>query len=298
MILLKIMNVVCVPAYNEEKNIEQTINKIKQFADKIIICDDGSTDKTFSISKTLGVDVIRHEKNLGKGAALRSLFEYTKSIDADVIVTIDADGQFLPSEIPKLIYPILNDGYDLVIGYRFDENDEMPRYRKFGNKMLDHVTNLASDLPFRDTQSGFRAYSMKAISSINFEINGFGADAEILVSASKVNLKITERKITVLYNTGNKTSTKNPMSHFIEVVTSLIEIIALKRPLALLGLPGIVLLIIGLIFTVIVIGTFNDTRYFSIPFTLLSFGCIFTGLMLLLMSILLFAVGKSQRTKN
>jgi len=290
------MNVVCIPAYNEEKNIEQTINKTKQFADKIIVCDDGSTDKTLSISKTLGVDVIHHEKNLGKGAALRSLFEYVKTINADVIVTIDADGQFVPSEIPKLISPILNDGYDVVIGYRFEDNDEMPSYRKFGNKVLDHVANLASESPFSDTQSGFRAYSMKAISSINFEINGFGADAEILVSASKANLKITERKITVLYNTGKKTSTKNPMSHFIEVITSLIELVALKRPLSLLGLPGIILLIIGIILATIAVGYFNETRYFSIPLTLLSFGTVITGLMLLLMSILLFAVSKTQRS--
>lgn len=287
------MNVVCIPAYNEEANIEQTINKIKQFADKIIVCDDGSIDNTLSISKSLGVDVIHHEKNLGKGAALRSLFEYAKPINPDVIVTIDADGQFLPSEIPKLISPILNDDYDIVIGYRFEENEEMPSYRKFGNKLLDHVTNLAAELPFRDTQSGFRAYSMKALSLIEFKIDGFGADAEILVSASKTNLKITERKITVLYNTGNKTSTKNPMSHFTEVVVSLVELVALKRPLTILGLPGIILLILGLFFATFVVGIFNDTRYFSIPYTLLSFGTIITGLLMLMMSILLFAVGKT-----
>jgi glycosyltransferase involved in cell wall biosynthesis len=292
------MIVVCIPAYNEEKNIKKTIEKTKEFADKIILCDDGSTDNTFTISNNLGIDIIRHEKNLGKGAALRSLFNRVKTIEADVVVTIDADGQFLPSEIPKLISPILENNYDLVIGYRFEDNDEMPRYRKIGNKMLDRVTNLAADLPFRDTQSGFRAYSMNAISVVNFDINGFGADAEILVSASKANLKITEIKITVLYNTGSKTSTKNPMSHFVGVVISLIELIALKRPLSLLGIPGTILLIMGIILATVVVGTFNETRYFSIPFTLLSFGTVITGLMFLLMSVLLFAVSKNQRMQN
>jgi glycosyltransferase involved in cell wall biosynthesis len=292
------MIVACIPAYNEEKNIENTVYKVKQFVDRIIVCDDGSTDKTFEISNRLGIDVIRHKKNLGKGAALHSLFKHVKKFEPDVIVTIDADGQFLPSEIPKLTNPILNDGYDIVIGYRFEENDEMPRYRKFGNKMLDRVTNLAADLPFRDTQSGFRSYSMKALTCIDFNIDGFGADAEILVSASQADLKITERKITVLYNTGFKTSTKNPIPHFIEVVTSLIELIALKRPLSLLGIPGIFLLFIGILFAMTVVGVFNETRYFSIPFTLLSFGTVIAGLMLLLMSILLFAVSKNQRTQN
>ena len=100
------------------------------------------------------------------------------------------------------------------------------------------MTNLASDLPFRDTQSGFRAYSRKTIEQIQFSTEGFGVDSEILIDASRKKLRILEEKVTVLYDTGGKTSTKNPVAHSGEVISSLIEHIALKHPLKFLGIPG------------------------------------------------------------
>ena len=105
----------------------------------------------------------------------------------------------------------------------------MPRYRKIGNKILDELSNLASELPFRDTQSGYRVYSKKAIQQINFKNNGFAADSEILIDASKKDLEISEQKVTVIYNTGNKTSTKNPISHAGEVATSLFASFKITR---------------------------------------------------------------------
>ncbi len=102
---------------------------------------------------------------------------------------MDGDGQFKPDEISKLYNPIFKDDCDLVIGYRFDNNDEMPKYRELGNKLLDNMSNLASKLSFRDTQSGFRAYSKKAIEQITFSNDGFGADSEILINAVEKKLK-------------------------------------------------------------------------------------------------------------
>jgi hypothetical protein len=152
---------------------------------------------------------------------------------------------------------------------------------------------LASDLPFRDTQSGFRAYSKKAIELINFTNDGFGADSEILVDASKKGLKISEEKVTVIYNTGTKTSTKNPVSHISEVIASLIEIIAIGHPLKYLGIPGLILLIVGIVYSVVVLSIFNETRYFSIPSTFLALSSLIMGLMLLLMSVVLFSIGRA-----
>ena len=234
--------------------------------------------------------VIRHKKNKGKGGAMKSLFQSALSCDADVLVTIDGDGQFLPDEIPKIMSPIIDEKADVVIGYRFDDKHEMPKYRKMGNKFLDKITNLASELPFRDTQSGFRAYSKKAIEKIKFTTDGFGADAEILVDASRKDLKIVEEKVTVIYNTGEKTSTKDPISHSVGVLSSLVELIAIEHPLKYLGLPGIILLIFGLAYSVVVITIFNDTRYFSIPSTLVALGSLMIGLMLILVSVILFAI--------
>ena len=283
----------CIPTFNEEGVIEKVIEKTLHHVDKVIVCDDGSSDNTAQKAKDAGAHVIKHEKNLGKGAAMKTLFEYVKKNQADIIVTIDGDGQFLPEEIPQLIIPILEKKADIVIGYRFEDNEEMPAYRKFGNKMLDKMTNLATDLPFRDTQSGFRAYTKNAIEQIEFITNGFGADSEILVSASKKGLKISERKVTVLYDTGSKTSTKNPISHTTGVISSLIELIALQKPLRYLGFPGIVLMIIGVIYSGVVIAIFNETRFFSVPSTLVALGSLMVGLILLLTSLVLFVIIRS-----
>lgn len=282
----------CVPVFNEEKVIKKLIHKISKYVDSVLVCNDGSTDNTIKEVESTNAILINHIKNKGKGAALNSLFNYAKNSDFDVIVTIDGDGQFLPHEIPKLIKPILDGKSDIVIGYRFDDTTEMPSYRKIGNKFLDKMTNLASELPFKDTQSGFRAYSKKAIALINFNTNGFGADSEILVNASKKGLTILEEKVTVIYDTGYKTSTKNPLLHTGEVITSLLEFIALKRPLLYVGLPGIIILFIGIAFSFMVLNTFNETRYFSVPLTLFSLGSFIIGVILLLMSVVLFGISK------
>jgi hypothetical protein len=205
---------------------------------------------------------------------------------------MDGDGQFKPEEIPKLCAPIQNDNQDLVIGYRFDNNDEMPKYREIGNKMLDRISNLASKLPIKDTQSGFRAYSKNAIQSITFSNNGFGADSEILINAYDKGLKITEEKVTVLYNTGYKTSTKNPVSHTTGVVASIIEIILIKHPFKFLGIPGFILIISAIFTSIYVLSVFNETRYFSIGFTMLGLGLFVFGLLLILVSCLLYSFNR------
>ncbi|MCV0373502.1 MAG: glycosyltransferase family 2 protein [Nitrosarchaeum sp.] len=292
------MIVVCIPAFNEENKIGNIVKKSLVYSDKVIVCDDGSSDNTIKVAEAAGAIVIKHKKNKGKGASLKTLFNHVLNSDGDIIVTIDGDGQFLPEEIPKIIKPIIEKQADIVIGYRFESSTKIPYYRKFGNKVLDRITNLASELPFRDTQSGFRAYSREAIKQIEFTIEGFGVDSEILVDASRKKFKIVEEKITVIYDTGNKTSTKDPITHSSEVIVSLIEIIALKHPLKFLGIPGIISIILGIVFSIIVITTFNETRYFSIPFTLISIGTLIVGIMLFLMSILLFSISLSLRKRS
>lgn len=289
------LKIVCIPAYNEEKTIDDIVKRSLNFVDKVIVCDDGSQDFTSKRAEQSGAVIIKHEKNKGKGAAFKSLFNYAKKINADIMVTIDGDGQFLPEEINKLMNPIIEKNVDVVIGNRHDSNKEMPAYRQAGNKMLDKITQLASNLPFNDTQSGFRAYSKKAIESINFFTDGFGVDSEIIVDASNKGLKISEEKITVLYNTQGKTSTKDPITHSAGVITSLIELIAINHPLRFLGIPGFILLIIGIIFSIIVLSIFNEDRFFSIPSTLVALGSLVLGIMLLLMSVVLFSIARMSK---
>jgi len=292
------LKLVCIPAFNEEQPITDVIKKSLSYVDKVIVCDDGSSDLTAEKAKIAGAVVIKHEKNMGKGHAMKSLFDYAKNVDADVIVTIDGDGQFLPEQIPGLLKPILENSYDIVIGNRFSDDEEMPSYRKIGNKMLDKITKLAADLPFSDTQSGYRSYSKKAIRSINFSTSGFGVDSEILINAADKGLKITESKVTVLYNTGLKTSTKDPVSHTMSVIASLLESIAIHHPLKYLGIPGMILLLIGLGFTGYSISNFNETGNFSLPSILTAMSSLIIGLILLLMSVVLYSISYNRKYSN
>ena len=289
------LKLACIPAFNEEKPIVDVIKKSLKYVDQVIVCDDGSSDLTAEQAKIAGAVVIKHEKNMGKGHAMKSLFKYAKDIDADVIVTIDGDGQFLPEQIETLLQPILENSYDVVIGNRFSDDKEMPSYRKIGNKMLDRITKLAADLPFSDTQSGFRSYSKKAIQSIDFSTNGFGVDSEILIDAVDKGLKITETDVTVLYDTGLKTSTKDPVTHTMGVVASLLESIAIHHPLKYLGIPGMILLLIGLGFATYSISIFNETGNFSLPSVLIAMSSLIIGLILLLMSVVLYSISSNRK---
>ena len=285
------MIIACIPAFNEGRVIGKLVENTLQYVDDVIVCDDGSTDDTCIEAEKAGAKVIQHKKNLGKGASMRTLFDFAKNENFNVMVTIDGDGQFSPKEIPKLITPIIDEKMDIVIGYRSNKN-EMPSYRKLGNKFLDSMTNLASELPFRDTQSGFRAYSKTAVSAISFKTDGFGADSEILIDASRKKLSITEVGVTVNYNTGEKTSTKDPISHTSEVITSLIESIAIRHPLKYLGIPGLLLIILGISFGVWSIFIFNEVRSFPIPTLVMGVGFTIIGAMLLLMSVVLYGISK------
>ena len=138
--LLKI--VVGIPVFNEEKNIAPILIKLKKNFDKIIVCDDGSTDLTGEISKELGAIVIQHDRNLGYGAGIRSIFLKAREIDADILVTLDGDGQHRVEDIQRVLEPIKNDEADIVIGSRFlEENSEIPKYREIGIKTITSLTN-------------------------------------------------------------------------------------------------------------------------------------------------------------
>ena len=289
---------VCIPAFNEEKVIGNVIKKCLKFADQVVVCDDGSVDDTYEAADKAGAHVIRHHKNIGKGEALRTLFKFATHSKNDIIVTIDGDGQFLPEEIPKLVRDIEEEKSDIVIGYRFDDATDMPNYRRFGNKILDKMANMVTEISVRDTQSGYRAYSKDVLEKLDFNMKGFGADVEILIDAAKKGLRISEQKVTVIYNTGSQTSTKNPITHTGEVMSAILEKIAIKSPLKYLGVPGIITIILGLYFAVDVFLTYNNTGYFSVPFTLIGATCLVLGLILFLMAIMLFSVSKGSKNKS
>ena len=234
------------PAYNEERSIAKMVLNCKKYVDQVIVVDDGCSDTTAEIAQAMGALVIRHEKNCGYGAAIRTCFETARDLGADRMVIIDSDGQHDTAEIPNLLKP-LNGGVDLVIGSRFCNGNgkNIAAYRKLGMKVLDVTTVIAGGLKVTDSQSGFRAYGRKAIDTIRIDADGMSAGSEILLHASDNNLKVEEIGIHCHYNV-ERASTKNPLSHGVHVLMDLLRDMELRRPLLYFTLPGIAIAGIGI----------------------------------------------------
>ncbi len=227
--------VVGIPAFNEEKTIARVVLEAQKHADVVVVCDDGSSDLTSEIAQRLGADVIRHERNLGYGGALKSLFERARELGADVLVTLDADGQHDPQEIPNVLKPIADGEADVVIGSRFVDADgtkEMPLYRRVGARLITKLVNGSSKNGVSDAQSGFRAYNRQALERLSVVEAGMGASVELLLEASKHDLKICEVPSSCKYSNGKvATSTEHPVRHGIGVVMSIIRLVVEERPL-------------------------------------------------------------------
>jgi glycosyltransferase involved in cell wall biosynthesis len=225
--------VVGIPAYNEEKTIARVVLESQKVSDLVLVCNDGSDDLTEEIAESLGAKVIRHNRNVGYGAAIRSLFNSARELGADVLVTLDADGQHNPAEIPEIVKPIIQGTADISIGSRFMDTQkrvDMPLYRKLGIEIITRLVNGSSRTSISDAQSGFRAYNRKAIDSFKIVETGMGASVEILLEAIKNGLTICEVPSTCKYKSnGEATSTKHPIKHGINVVMSLALIAIRKR---------------------------------------------------------------------
>ena len=279
-----------IPAFNEEKNIAGIITKLKKITNSIIVCDDGSDDLTKEIAENLGATVISHTKNLGYGAAIRSLFLKAKEIEPDVFITFDADGQHRIEDINSIMEPISENKADVVIGSRFLEkkSDEMPGYRKFGIKAITSVTNTSINEKLTDSQSGFRAYSKKTLEQITPTEEGMGVSTEILIKCSKMKLKISEIAITVNYK--GDTSTHDPISHGTSVILSTLKFISIHNPLKFYGIPGIIFLGIGLGFIGWTIQIYSTHQQIITNVSLIGIGSVVLGAVLLMTAVILFSI--------
>jgi len=286
-----------IPAYNEEKNIASIIIKLKKITDSIIVCDDGSSDMTSKISKNLGAVVISHKKNMGYGVAINSIFQKSKEMNSDLLVTFDADGQHRVEDIEKVIEPIKNNVADLVIGSRFlDKKSQIPNYRKIGIKVITQVTNASIKKKLTDSQSGFRAYNQRVLSQISPSDMGMGISTEILIKSSSKGLRITEVPITVLYE--GDTSTHNPVSHGTSVLISTIKYTSIEHPLKFYGIPSIIFLIMGSTFTYLAIQFYSEVGRLNTNITLLAGATILIGIVLLISAILLFSLVSVVRDRD
>ncbi|WP_461865230.1 glycosyltransferase family 2 protein [Thermococcus sp.] len=186
---------VIIPAYNEAGRIGNVLSKIPDFVDEVIVVDDGSTDNTYEVAKSYGVNAIRLERNQGKGAAMRAGIEKS---EGDIIVFMDADGQHRPEEIIKLVKPIVNGEADFVIGARrVKAQGKRPLYRRLSNIITTRLLRLKLGTYVYDTQSGFRAIRREFMPEI--ETKRYEVETEMLIKAVRKGARVKEVPVSMIY---------------------------------------------------------------------------------------------------
>jgi glycosyltransferase involved in cell wall biosynthesis len=280
----KLKIVAGMPAYNEGNYIGTMVLNTRQYVDEVIVVNDGSTDNTAEIARLAGAEVVQHPRNRGYGAAIQTIFAEARKKDPDILVILDADAQHDPQEIPNIIKPI-RDGYDFVIGSRRKQSGSIPLYRRFGQRLILRSVSVLSRNRLTDSECGFRAFSRKAIATLDLRENGMAISAETVAEAIRKNLKVTEVPISVRYN--KDSSTLNPVTHGFGVFTRILVMISESKPLFFFGLWGAIVVILGIIASVRVLQLFSESRVLpvgttmvAVLFIVIGMFSIFTGLIL------------------
>jgi len=275
------------PAYNEELVIGSVVLRTRQFVDRVIVVDDGSSDRTAEVAKLAGADVIRLDHNTGKAYALILGLRHARNTGCTVAVMLDADGQHDPSEIQRVAGLVSIGKADLVIGSRFlYKNRGIPPYRQFGQKTLDLFTNIGSKTKITDSQSGFRALSCQALDNLDFRSDGYNVESDMIAHFSAMGLPIMEVPISVNYDVPNKHK-KHPLTHGMGVLTRLINLIAYKRPLLLFGILGASFVIIGLLTGYSAFSEYAATSKFPFAMSMVSALCLIMGMLMVIAGLLL-----------
>ncbi len=192
--------VAVIPCFNEENTIVDIVTRAKQYVDKVIVADDGSTDETSIVAQNKGVFIVRSISRQGFGGNVAMGIGVACSEEADIVVTLDGDGQHNPDEIPQVIEPILKGDADLVIGSRFQGCYNAPRYRKLGIDIITWLYNIGHKQKITDGQSCFRAYRRELLEAVDTKEWGFGFSTEILIKARRQGFRIKEVPVSCIYH--------------------------------------------------------------------------------------------------
>ncbi len=275
------------PAYNEELVIGSVILRTRQYVDRVIVVDDGSSDRTAEVARLAGADVVRLDHNTGKAYALLLGLRRALETGCHVAVMLDADGQHNPNEIQRVAGLVSIGKADLVIGSRFLDNPgKIPSYRQVGQKTLDLFTNFGAKSRVTDSQSGFRALSRQALSNLDFRSDGYNVESDMIAHFSAMGLPIMEVPITVNYDVPHKHK-KNPVTHGVGVLSRLVDLIFYRRPLLMFGLPGIFFVTIGLAAGSHAFSEYYVTSKFPFTMSMVSMLGLIMGMLLIIAGMLL-----------
>lgn len=278
---------VVIPAFNEEKSIGFVIEKIPKNIEGVgeietLVIDDGSTDNTAKIAEEKGAIVFSYSKNKGLGFAFKTGIEKALKLKADLMVNIDADGQFDPQDIPKLIKPILEGKADMVTATRFRDRDsipQMPKFKKWGNKLFTKLINFLTKEHFTDCQCGFRSYSKEAILHLNL-FGRFTYTQEVFIDLLNKGMLIREVPVRVRYYKERKAKITSSLPlYFVKALMIIFRTFRDNKPLVFFGFPGLVIFSAGFVFGLysfiyflITSQTTPVRMYFFIGVALLTFG--------------------------
>ena len=279
-----------IPAYNEERCIGSVILRAREHVDEVIVVDDGSHDATPRVAEAAGAQLIRHKTNRGKGQALTTGFQAARKLRPDVLVILDSDGQHSADEIPLLVDAIREHEADMVVGSRFHDAEQLakiPQGRRMGLRAVTTVTNVLSGVHVSDSQSGFRAFSARALNLLIFRGAGFSVESEMQFLAREHGLNVVEVSISADYEDPAK---RSPVVQGFGVLNGVLRLVGQTRPLLFMGLPGLLLLLLGLSMGLAVVSIYVASQKLAVGYALISVLCMVIGTVSLFSGIILHSV--------
>jgi glycosyltransferase involved in cell wall biosynthesis len=267
---------VAIPAFNEERFIGSVVQGVRLEGFDCLVIDDGSSDRTVEIATAAGASVFSQPANLGKAAAVQRAVELARRRRVDCLVLMDGDWQHDPREIHALLRPIREGAADIVSGSRFLERagDSVPSIRGIGLRALTALTNAASGRPVTDSQTGFHAFSRRALERIRFRSEGFSVEIEVAFLARRFDLRRVEVPITTRYVDPPK---RNVFSQGAAVLDGLIRLVGHYRPLLFFGLPSAILMLTGMALGLAVVQIYASSGTLAGGYALLSVLLIVVG---------------------
>lgn len=189
-----------IPAYNEASRVADVIRSALHYVERVIVVDDGSLDATSDVARQAGAFVVRHPQNSGAGAATMTGLAAARRLGAQIVVTLDADGQHDPQDIPAMLAPVLEDRADFVFANRFGQRNSIPGIRRFFNAIGNLITFLSSGRWVQDSQAGFKVFGPKALRDVHLRLRGFEYCSELVRESVLHRWRIAQVPTKVIYS--------------------------------------------------------------------------------------------------
>lgn len=282
-----------IPAYNEDRYVGSVVLKLRAAGYAVLVVDDGSSDQTVAIARAAGAEVVQHPANLGKAAAVRTAFERARQLDVDALVLLDGDSQHDPSEVGRVAAPILSGAADMVVGSRYaGVRSLVPRWRVIGQHALTLATNLGSGVRLSDSQSGFRAFSRRAVHGMTFHRTGFSVESEMQFEAKALGLRVAEVPIHVHYQLPEK---RNAVRQGLNVLDVVLRLAAQHRPLLFFSVPGLLVFLAGLALGLQVVHIYDATLTLAVGYALITVLLCIVGILAIFVGVMLHAIRQLLR---